>query len=58
MTTYEVEQCTRDAMCICVINIFNAVSVEMEGESKRRTLEQLSMLSKMIMSDTDFKPIK
>lgn len=58
MATYEVEQCTRDAMCICVINIFNAVSVEMEGESKRRILEQLSMLAKMIMSDTDFKPSK
>ena len=32
---YEVQQCTRDAMCICIINIFNAVSVEMEGEAKR-----------------------
>lgn len=55
MTTYEVEQCTRDAMCICIINIFNAVSVS-DLETKPWILEQLSMLSKMIMSDTDFKP--
>ena len=57
MTTYEVEQCTRDAMCICIINIFNAVSVS-DLETKPWILEQLSMLSKMIMSDTDFKPTK